>query len=143
MAAFPPPVVGCQGQKPDGTYGNVSLDQTGNVLVAFDGAAASFLKSAATTNATVLKASPGTLQSIDIANVNGSYAVLVTFYNTASAPTPGTTPIVAQFYVPASTSRNIPLPVGIAFTAGISYSVTKIDSSAVALGDVWLNLTYA
>lgn len=112
------------------------------------GATAAKLISAATTNATALKASAGTLYTVHIFNSGGTPCYLK-FYNKASAPTVGTDVPVLVIGVPAGASidAGIPESIGVAFATGIAYAITggiaDNDTTAVALNQVALSLTYA
>ena len=107
------------------------------------------LISAATTNATVIKASAGTLGALTLFNVNAA-ARYVKFYNKATAPTVGTDVPVATYLIPGGTAGAgvcIPLPPqGLAFSAGISFATTTgiadTDTAAVALSEVIVNYGY-
>ena len=102
---------------------------------------ASNINSAATTNATVIKGSAGTLYSINAFN-NGGAAAYVKLYNKATAPTVGTDIPVLVIPVPAG-DFNKPLtfgPLGHRFTAGIGLAITggaaDNDTTAVAASQV-------
>ncbi|AMV25532.1 hypothetical protein VT84_14130 [Gemmata sp. SH-PL17] len=99
--------------------------------VASGGAKLSHTVCAATTNATVVKASAGQRYKVKVLNLNTSEARYVHFCNSASAPTPGTTTVVDTLAVPAAVSSSLPTVVadtqtlGVEFTTGISFYVTK------------------
>lgn len=104
------------------------------------------LISAATTNATSVKASAGTVGYITASNTNAA-ARYLKLYNKASAPTVGTDTPVHTFLIPGNTAgagTNIPLPPqGINFTTGIAFATTTgapdSDTGAVALNEVIVN----
>lgn len=107
------------------------------------------LLSAATTNATSLKASAGKLMSLYVCNLNAAVRYLK-FYNKASAPTVGTDTPVLTYPIPASTTGagvvvHLP-PDGIAFGTGIAYATTTgvadADTGAVAANEVIVNGSY-
>lgn len=104
--------------------------------------------SAATTNATNAKASPGTLFGAQGRNT-AAYDVYLVLYNSAvSPPVPGTTVIRKKICLPALAAFALDWPTGLEFSAGIGYALTKLgadaDTTAVAVGDVVaLNLDYA
>ena len=104
-----------------------------------NGMTSSRVNSAATTNATSLKASAGNIGDIDVFN-NASYAVYLKFYNKASAPAVGTDTPVWTVPVPAGAGFSRSFPVGKSFATGIAYAVTKLqadtDTTAVAAGDL-------
>lgn len=100
------------------------------------------LLSAASTNATSLKASAGTLYSLYVVNLNAAVRYLK-FYNKASAPTVGTDTPVATFPIPASATGagfSINLDPGFDFSTGIAYALTTgiadADTAAVAANEI-------
>jgi hypothetical protein len=82
------------------------------------GATSSRVVSAATTNATSLKASAGNLVNIDLFNV-AAYDVFVKFYNKASAPTVGTDTPVWTIPIKAAQGFSRTFPLGKSFATGI------------------------
>lgn len=103
------------------------------------GATSSRVVSAATTNATSLKASAGNIVNIDVFNV-AAYDVFLKIYNKASAPTVGTdTPV---WTIPLKTAQGYArtFPVGKSLATGIAYAITKLqadsDTTVVVAGDV-------
>ncbi len=104
------------------------------------------LISAATTNATVIKASAGTLGYVQASNINASPRYLK-FYNKATTPVVGTDVPVHVWLIPGNTAgagTNIPLPSeGVNFTAGISFAITAgatdADATAVAVSEIIVN----
>lgn len=146
------------------TSGNISplqMDSTGHLLVNCTGCSAassvslvplttggvtmSHLIAAASTNATVLKASAGQLYGASIYN-NAGYPVYLKFYNTASAPTVGTTTVVYEVPVQAGWAREVHSDEGLAFSTGIAYALTKgiadSDTTATAANDASMDLIY-
>jgi hypothetical protein len=107
------------------------------------------LNSAATTNATSLKASAGIIGLIVVTNINAAVRYLK-FYNKASAPTVGTDVPVQVYTIPGSTTGGgiaVPIPdEGIAFSTGIAFAITAgaadSDTTAVALNEIIVNLGY-
>jgi len=107
------------------------------------------LVSAATTNATVIKASAGTLGHISASNVNAA-ARYLKFYNKATAPTVGTDVPVLTYIIPGNTAgagTNIPLPPqGINFSTGIAFATTTeatdAGSTAVAVSEIVINYAF-
>lgn len=83
--------------------------------------------SAASTNATSVKATVGLLCSVVAINTTATLYYLK-FYNTAAAPTCNSDTVVQKFPVPASTSGGppvqIPFPDGMKFTTGIGLCLT-------------------
>jgi len=126
-----------------------TIDANGNLAVVIgpSSAASSFrLISAATTNATSVKASAGQIYGYDIYNANAAVR-FVKLYNKATAPTVGTdTPVRTIGIPPASRiSGDIPYGVG-GFPLGIALAttgaITDADTTAVAAGDLAINLDY-
>lgn len=106
------------------------------------------LSSAATTNATSLKASAGRLFKIRGLN-NAASIRYLKLYNKASAPTVGTDVPVITIPLRASADFDIDLGVyGYFFSTGIAYAITgavaDADATAIVAGDILaLNIWYA
>lgn len=107
------------------------------------------LVSAAGTNATVIKAAPGTLGLLTASNVNAAPRY-VKVYNSA-APVVGVTVPVFTFLIPgnaAGTGTNIPIATakGVNFDVGISFALTTgvadADTGAVAAGEIVVNYAF-
>lgn len=108
--------------------------------------ATSFVNSAATTNATAVKASAGKLYSITASNT-GAAVAYVKLYNLAVAPTVGTSTIVLTIPVPAGGTVNIPFgAAGLQFSTGIALSITNLgtdaDATAVVAAQVKVASSY-
>lgn len=106
------------------------------------------LNSAASTNATSVKASSGQIYSIMCTNTNAAVRYLK-LYNKASAPTVGTDTPVQTYAVPGATTGGgfvLSIPVGMAFSTGIAFAITTgaadSDTGAVALNEIIVNLTW-
>ena len=102
------------------------------------------LVSAASTNATNVKASAGAVGFLWAVNLNAAVRYLK-LYNKASAPTVGTDTPIATLPIPASATGAgfmIPIPGGVAFTTGIAYAVTTgptdADTGAVAANEIFV-----
>ena len=95
--------------------------------------------SAASTNATNLKASAGRLYGYTLANTTASFKFFK-IYNKASAPTVGTDVPVAILAIPPNTTISAEWTVPITMATGIAYSINggsaDSDTTAVAVGDV-------
>ena len=107
------------------------------------------LVSAASTNATSLKASAGLLTLVYAVNLNAAVRYLK-FYNKASAPTVGTDTPVLTLPIPASTTGAgfmLVVPGGLAFSTGIAYATTTgvadSDTAAVAANEIIVAFGYA
>lgn len=105
--------------------------------------------SAATTNATSVKASAGKIHSIIAINTVGNIRYLK-LYNRASAPTVGTDVPIHTIPIPANVSgAGVAISfgdIGLAFSTGIAFAITAnvADNDATAIGanDVVINLGY-
>lgn len=109
------------------------------------GASTARLVSAATTNATVVKAGRGTLLGWYAWNANAAPAY-VKFYDLAVEPTVGTSVPKLTVMVPGVGDSGVPLPGGVAFTNGIAVATTTgaadADTGAVALSEVGVTVVY-
>lgn len=103
------------------------------------------LISAATTNATNVKASAGNVYSVEIFN-NGVSNAYVKFYNSASALTAGAGTPVKRFMIPAGGGLIFNPPIGVQFSTGIGFTITGLlvdtDTTAVAINQVSVNIDY-
>lgn len=103
------------------------------------------LISAATTNATVVKASAGQVYSLSLQNINAAIRYLK-LYNKATTPDETDVP-VATISIPATGLRDISWPTGLAFSAGIAFRlVTELadnGTTAVAAAEQIVNMGYA
>jgi len=101
--------------------------------------------SAATTNATSVKASAGTIAVLQVSNINaaGRYLKL---YNKASAPTVGTDTPVMTIYLPPNSNQSIAAAQGLRFSTGIAYAlstgITVADTGAVAVSEHSVSIFY-
>lgn len=104
------------------------------------------LISAATTNATSVKASAGTVYSLQASNTGAAVAFLK-LYNLATAPTVGTSVAVKTLIIPIGggivMNGN---DIGLNFSTGIAIATTGIastaDTTAVAVNQVVVNIDY-
>lgn len=103
------------------------------------------LLSAASINATSVKASAGRVYRILAFNASAAVKYLK-LYNKASAPAPATDTPILTIPLQAGVLTEIELTIGIYFATGIAYAITgavgDTDATAVALNDVVLNLGY-
>ena len=104
------------------------------------------LNSAASTNATVIKASPGDLYEISLTNYSAA-PKFVKLYNKASAPTVGTDVPTLTIALPANTEKVYEFGAqGKRFPSGIALAITSLqpvaDATAVAAGDVVASLSW-
>lgn len=105
-----------------------------------------FTNSAATTNATLIKSTAGSLWSISASNTNAA-ARFLKLYNKAVAPTVGTdTPVLTMPLPPGTVTVVHGGSNGIRFSAGIALAITASaadsDTTAVALGEVKLATSF-
>jgi hypothetical protein len=102
------------------------------------------LVSAATTNATNIKASAGKVTGWYIYNSNAS-ARKVAFHNTAGTPTAGSS-VFYTIVIPGLAAANVSFPDGIDFSTGIAITtvteLTDAGNTAVALNDLIINIFY-
>jgi hypothetical protein len=108
------------------------------------------LISAASTNATLVRAGPTQIGFIYACNINAA-ACYLKLYNKASAPTVGTDTPVATLMVPGSTAGagfSLPIPGGTtAYPLGLSFAITTgiadSDTTGVAANEVVVWIGYA
>lgn len=112
------------------------------------GATPYMLISAASTNATSLKASAGQIYTIAAMNLNASPRYLK-LYNKASAPTVGTDTPLQVYMIPGNTAGSgltLSVPVGMEFGTGIAFAITTgiatSDTGAVAASEIVININY-
>lgn len=139
------------GKDGSGNTQDVLTDTSGNVGVqtavprTSGGYSTFHLASAASTNATSVKASAGQLYGYTLLNTNASIRYLA-FHNTAGTPTAGSS-VFFKMGIPALGGANVVFPAGVAFSTGIA--ITTItgaadnDSTGVAANDLIINLWYA
>ena len=117
-----------------------------NIRPATSGGLSAFhLVSAATTNATSVKASAGQVFGWFVVNTASAYRY-VKFHNTAGTPTAGSG-VVWVLGIPGGGAANLAFETGIAFTTGIAITtvtgVADTDATAVAANDLNINIFYA
>lgn len=102
--------------------------------------------SAATTNATSVKATAGRVYGYQFSNTTAAYKY-VKLHNLATAPTVGTTAVIETIAIPPNNSVTLMNPFGVYYSAGIALSITgaagDTDTTAVAANDVIGALIYA
>lgn len=103
-----------------------------NSPITFPTPSTSIINSAATTNATSVKASAGTVYSVTASNT-GAAVAYVKLYNLATAPTVGTSTIAITIPVPAGGTVNLPFGTsGARFSTGIGLAITNLGTDADA-----------
>jgi len=109
------------------------------------GYSVSRLLSAASTNATSVKASAGQVYGFYLFN-SAAYTVFFKLYNKASAPTVGTDTPFMTIPIPAGGGAVADFDGGIAMGTGIAFAITKLiadtDTTVVAANDLAVNLFY-
>lgn len=129
------------------------LDKTTDAVASYPQADASSLGactnykliSAATTNFTNLKATPGRIYSFTASNSTNVIKYLK-FYDKASAPTLSDVPI-ATYIIQANQTFTKEFPnLGLYFSTGISFGITANgadnDNNAIGASDIYLNINY-
>lgn len=106
-----------------------------------------FISSAASTNATVVKAAPGTLFNLIIHNTTGANKPhYLRLYNKSTVPIVGTDVPMAVIQIIHATSKEISFSSGITFTQGIAYSITDspslLDATPVTANAIQLYMGY-
>lgn len=138
-ASAPLPVIFPSAQAVSGTVTNIPATAQGS-------STHHHAISAATTNATSVKASAGVINCIVLSN-DSLAKKYFKLYNKASAPTVGTdTPIMTVCIPPGDTKVIDCGPFGIRCATGIAYALTALvavaDATAVALSDVAVHIDY-
>lgn len=102
------------------------------------------LASAATTNATIVKAGSGLITSWYITNTNAAIRYIV-FHDQANGPTAGQK-VARKYGIPASGASNVSFPIGLQFNYGIAITTVTgaadNDATAVAANDLIINIEY-
>ena len=100
--------------------------------------------SLATTNAIIIKASPGQIYLVRVFN-NAAYPIYVKFHDTAGVPTAGVG-VVETIGVQAGQPVVVPIEVGDAFVTGIGMTIVQgivdTDATAVGLNDAAVDVFY-
>ena len=123
-----------------------SVSITGTVTTSPTSPTQSFINSAATTNATSVKNSAGTVYGLVISNTNAA-ARYVKLYNKSSAPTVGTDVPVLTIVVPGGSVVSVMCgDLGLRFGTGIALAITAAagdtDTTAVAAGEIKVATSY-
>lgn len=131
-----------------GDSGEVTYAQAiaaGSATTAGTSCQISKIVSAASTNATVAKSSPGVVVGWAFGNLNVSMRYLK-LYNKATSPTVGTDVPVITMPLPPTMAGHVGLAAPVNFSAGISYALTTgiqdSDSGAVAANEITVSLFY-
>lgn len=89
--------------------------------------------SAASTNATSVKAGASTLYGVLVNNVNAAVRYLK-IYDHGAAPTVGTTPIALTLAVPAGQVTSIQFPAPVTLAKGLAFAMTTEATDAGTTG---------
>ena len=112
---------------------------------ASEGVLASRTISAATTNATNVKASGGQVYGWLVSNTNAA-ARYLKLYNKATAPTVGTDTPAMTILIPAGAAPPVEFSTGISFSTGIGFALTTgvadADTAAVSANEHVVHLFY-
>ena len=108
------------------------------------------LSSAASTNATLVKNSPGIVFNLIVHNTHAGggsgSSIALRFYNKSTAPVVGTDVPFIVIHVPSNSSKELNFTSGITFNAGIAYSITGgdslLDSTPISADGVQLYIGY-
>lgn len=123
--------------------GDVGIQYRGNATGA---ASALNVVAAATTNATVVKASAGRLLGFVLTN-NATAVRYVKFHNQTTAPTAGAGVVQSYGIPPSGGTIALSIPGGVGFATGIGMTIVTgaaaTDATAVALNDVVGTLHFA
>ena len=110
---------------------------------------AHFKSSTASTNATSVKGSAGSIFNIIVHNTHGGGAgnsIALRFYDKATAPVVGTDVPMIIIHVGPNTSKELNFTSGITFKNGIAYSITDgdalLDATPVDADGVQLYIGY-
>lgn len=126
----------------NGDIGDVGIQVRANATGA---ASTTHLISAATTNATIVKAGAGRVVGWCISNLSASWKY-VKLHNQSTLPTAGAG-VVRTIAIPPNSINNFHIVQGIAFTTGIGFTtVTGIednDTNPVLLSDLSIDIFYA
>lgn len=127
------------------TVSNTPLPTILNATAVTGGVLGFKVLSAASTNSTNVKASAGRIYSCQFSNSSASYRY-VKFYNLATAPVVGTTPVVSIVGVPPGGRASLTSAQGIYCSAGIGFSIVggpdDANTTAVAANDIHGSITY-
>lgn len=142
-ATEPIPAAQISGTQP--VSGTVTATVTGGTVLPVT-PTTTFTNSAATTNATNIKASAGTVWSIVASNINAA-ARYLKVYNLAAAPTVGTSVPVFTLKIPADDVIRLDGgPNGIRFATGIAIALTTENTdagtTAVAANEIKIATTF-
>lgn len=104
------------------------------------GATMTKINSAATNNATVLKASQGRLLGVVLANNHATNWAYFKLYNLATAPNPASSTVIGIIGVPPNSERTVVPKIPVTFATGIGFAIVggagDTDNTAVLANQV-------
>lgn len=125
---------------------STSLPIVGYPTTATGAASTAKIASAATTNATIVKAGAGRIVGFVLCNTSAAFK-FVRIYNKAAAPTVGTDSPAVIIGLPPNSTITRSLEGGVGYSIGIGYAITNLvgdlDATAVAVNDVIGAIYYA
>lgn len=126
--------------------GNIKVGDSEIAVPSTNGTTNLKVTSLATTNSLLVKATAGRIVNLSIVNTSAAVK-FVKLYNKATAPTVGTDASVKLYLIPAGATLDVSInDYGIYFSAGIGLGITGLyadtDVTAVAVGDVVVNISY-
>jgi hypothetical protein len=132
--------------------GNVTVQGTGTFAVqatvspsTSGGLTPYTLVSAASNNATSVKASAGQLYNVTAFN-NSTNVAYLKFYDKATSPTPASDTVKQSYMIPASSGFTVNIDKGLAFGTGIAFAIVggvgNTDNTSVAASAYVVNLGY-
>lgn len=125
--------------------GRLLVTPAGSSDAATGGLSTSYLSAAASTNATLVKSSPGRIYKVRAFN-NGTSPVFLKLYNKASAPSVGSDTVFDKFEILAGSAGAgfiDDVNLGQAYSVGIAFAITAnfADSDATAIGANLVSVT--
>lgn len=103
------------------------------------------LVSAAGTNATLVKNSNANIGVMTLSNTSAAFK-WVKVFNMTTAPTVGTSTPIMNTPIPPNSTIVVSDAAGLRLSSGLSYAITNggalLDNTAVAAGDVYVQLSY-
>lgn len=108
---------------------------------------AQYIFSLATTNATLVKNTTGSIGAIHLySTLTTTVVAYLKLYNKATAPIPGTDVPIAVYKIGNAQSLSIEFPKGLRFTQGIGFAITRgaspVDTAAIGLGEITGQIVY-
>ena len=126
---------------------NVIAEGTSNPTINDGYTSMRYIYSLATTNATLVKNTAGSIGAIHLySTLTNTTVAYLKLYNKATAPIPGTDVPFAVYKISGSNAVSINFPKGIKFTQGLGFAITRgaspVDSLAIGLGEITGQIVY-